>query len=203
VAHLRSLGYRVLDPDEGDLAAGEGAGPGRMPEPETILAHAARLLEAPTLAGRRFVVSAGPTREPVDPVRYLSNHSSGRMGVEVAAAAWRRGAEVTLVAGPLTVPLPVGPSLVHVETTMEMRDAVATALVGADALVMAAAPADFRVAAPAAQKIKKEGGAPMMQLAENPDILKSTIGNRTPGTVVVGFALETQDVVGQALAKIA
>jgi phosphopantothenoylcysteine decarboxylase/phosphopantothenate--cysteine ligase len=203
VAHLRSLGYRVLDPDEGDLAAGEGAGPGRMPEPETILAHVARLLEAPSLAGRRLVVSAGPTREPVDPVRYLSNHSSGRMGVEIAAAAWRRGADVTLVAGPLAVPLPVGPSLVSVDTTLEMRDAVETALVGADALVMAAAPADFRVAAPAAQKIKKEGGAPMMQLAENPDILKSTIPRRSPGTVVVGFALETQDLVGQARAKLA
>lgn len=203
VAHLRSLGYRVVDPDEGDLAAGEGAGPGRMPEPEAILAHVGRLLEGPSLAGRRIVVSAGPTREPVDPVRYLSNHSSGRMGVEIAAAAWRRGAEVTLVAGPLAVPLPVGPSLVHVETTVEMRDAVDTALVGADALVMAAAPADFRVAAPATQKIKKEGGAPMMQLADNPDILKSTIPSRTPGTVVVGFALETQDVVGQARAKLA
>ncbi|HEY0994824.1 MAG TPA: bifunctional phosphopantothenoylcysteine decarboxylase/phosphopantothenate--cysteine ligase CoaBC [Gemmatimonadaceae bacterium] len=203
VAHLRSLGYRVLDPDEGDLAAGEGAGPGRMPEPETILAHVARLLEAPSLAGRRVVVSAGPTREPVDPVRYLSNHSSGRMGVEIAAAAWRRGAEVTLVAGPLSVPLPVGPSLVHVDTTRDMRDAVETALVGADALVMAAAPADFRVAAPAAQKIKKDGGAPMMQLVENPDILKPTIPRRSPGTVVVGFALETQDLVGQARAKLA
>ncbi len=203
VAHLRTLGYRVLEPAEGDLAVGEGAGPGRMPEPEEILAHVARLLEAPSLAGRRVVVSAGPTREPLDPVRYLSNHSSGRMGAEIAAAAWRRGADVTLVAGPLAVPLPVGPSLVHVETTVEMRDAIETALVGADVLVMAAAPADFRAAAPAAQKIKKEGGAPMMQLAENPDILRSTIARREPGAVIVGFALETQDVVAHARTKLA
>jgi phosphopantothenoylcysteine decarboxylase/phosphopantothenate--cysteine ligase len=102
VAHAREIGYRVLEPAEGPLAAGEGSGPGRMPEPETIVIHAGRLLEAAgPLAGRRIVVTAGPTREPVDPVRYLTNHSSGKMGVALAAAAWRRGAEVTLVAGPL------------------------------------------------------------------------------------------------------
>ena len=97
-----SSGYRILEPDEGPLAAGEGSGPGRMPEPETILAHVGRLLERDgTLRGRRVLVTAGPTREPIDPVRFLSNHSSGKMGVAIAAAAWRRGADVALVAGPL------------------------------------------------------------------------------------------------------
>src|SRR5512133_130393 len=121
--HLRSLGYRLLDPDDGMLAAGEGSGPGRMPEPETIFAHAARVLagDASPLAGRRVLVSAGPTREPIDPVRFISNHSSGRMGVAIAAAAWRRGADVTLVAGPLGVPVPIGVEHVAVETTQEMH----------------------------------------------------------------------------------
>ena len=106
-AAAEEIGYHVLDPDNGALAVGEGSGPGRMPEPETILAHCARLLEVPTaLRGRRLVVTAGPTREPIDPVRFLSNHSSGKMGVAIAAAAWRRGTEVTLIAGPLDVAVP-------------------------------------------------------------------------------------------------
>ena len=203
VAHLRTLGYTILDPDEGDLAAGEGAGPGRMPEPEVIFAHAGRLLEPRTLGGRHALVTAGPTREPVDPVRYLSNHSSGRMGVALAAAAWRRGAEVTLVAGPLGVPVPPGVRVVHVETTSQMRDAVARELPAADMLLMAAAPADYRAAAPAPQKIKKGGGATMMELAENPDILKDTIAARKPGAIAVGFALETQDTERHAKEKLA
>ena len=114
--HLREIGYTVLDPEIGALAAGEGSGEGRMPEPETIVAHVARLLEDASLRGRNVVVTAGPTRELVDPVRVLSNRSSGRMGVALAAAAWRRGANVTLIAGPLEVPLPVGPRVVRVET---------------------------------------------------------------------------------------
>jgi phosphopantothenoylcysteine decarboxylase/phosphopantothenate--cysteine ligase len=160
VAHAREIGYRVLEPADGPLAAGEGSGPGRMPEPETIVAHAGRWLEAAgPLAGRRVVVTAGPTREPVDPVRYLTNHSSGKMGVALAAAAWRRGAEVTLVAGPLQVAAPHGARVVHVETTAEMQQAVAAALPEADVLVMAAAPADFRPAAVAGEKLKRRDGA--------------------------------------------
>ena len=152
--HLRELGYRVLEPDEGPLAAGEGSGPGRMPEPEHVIAHIARLLgEGGPLAGRSVLVTAGPTREAVDPVRYLSNHSSGRMGVAVAAAAWRRGAEVTLVHGPLSVAPPVGVRTRAVESTEEMCAAVRDELPGADVLVMAAAPADFRPAAAASGKI--------------------------------------------------
>ena len=205
VAHLRELGYRVLEPDEGMLAAGEGHGPGRMPEPETIYAHMGRLLEQPgALAGRRLVVTAGPTREAVDPVRYISNHSSGRMGVALAQAAWRRGADVTLVAGPLAVAAPVGPTLRSVETTEQMAAAVSDELSRADALIMAAAPADFRPAHPADRKIKKSDGAPEpIALAKTVDILASTRAARRPGAVVVGFALETHDVLAYGREKLA
>jgi phosphopantothenoylcysteine decarboxylase/phosphopantothenate--cysteine ligase len=204
-AHLRSLGYQLLEPDEGMLAAGEGSGPGRMPEPEVIFAHVGRLLEnrdAP-LVGRRVVVTAGPTREPIDPVRFLSNHSSGRMGTAIAAAAWRRGAEVTLVAGPLAVPVPVGVRHVHVESTSDMQDAVARELPTADVLVMAAAPADYRPADVSASKLKKTGEARSIALAENADILASTRAARRDGAVIVGFALETDDVVANARRKLA
>jgi phosphopantothenoylcysteine decarboxylase/phosphopantothenate--cysteine ligase len=201
-AALRSMGHAVLDPDVGPLAFGEGVGPGRMPEPESILAHAARALEtARGLAGRHIVVTAGPTRESLDPVRYITNHSSGRMGVAIAAAAWRRGAQVTLVHGPLEVPMPTGCHCVAVTTTAEMREAVAAALPSADALVMAAAPADFRAADVREQKIKKSDDAPVLHLAHTVDILASTRALRRPGAVVMGFALETTDVESNALAK--
>jgi phosphopantothenoylcysteine decarboxylase/phosphopantothenate--cysteine ligase len=202
VEHLREIGYAVLEPDTGMLAAGEGSGPGRMPEPETIFAHVARLLERGDLAGRRVLVTAGPTREPVDPVRYLSNRSSGKMGIAIAAAAWRRGAEVTLVAGPLGAPAPVGPRLVPVETTEEMARAVADALRDADVLVMAAAPADFRAADPAADKIKKASAPSSLALAATTDILAATRDARRPGAVVVGFALETTDALRSGRGKL-
>lgn len=200
--HLRSLGYGVLEPEEGMLAAGEGSGPGRMPEPETILAHVGRLLETPSLRGRRLLVTAGPTREPVDPVRFLSNRSSGKMGVALASAAWRRGADVRLIAGPLEVPLPVGVTSQHVETTEQMAEAVCAALSSADALIMAAAPADFRAADPAAQKIKKTGAPPALALAPTPDILRETRTARRRGAVMVGFALETDDALANARTKL-
>ncbi len=201
---LRQLGYRLLDPDDGMLAAGEGSGPGRMPEPETIFAHVGRLLEQheSPLAGRRVLVTAGPTREAIDPVRFLSNHSSGRMGTAVAAAAWRRGAEVTLVAGPLGVAVPVGARHLHVESTAEMQSAVERELPESDVLVMAAAPADYRPADVSASKLKKTGQARSIALAENADILASTRSLRRPGAVVVGFALETDDVVANARRKL-
>jgi phosphopantothenoylcysteine decarboxylase/phosphopantothenate--cysteine ligase len=203
-ARLRELGYRLLDPDDGVLAAGEGSGPGRMPEPETIFAHVGRLLEdaAAPLVGRRVVVTAGPTREAIDPVRFVSNHSSGRMGASVAAAAWRRGASVTLIAGPLAVPAPVGVSLVHVESTEEMRQAVERELAQADVLVMAAAPSDYRPAAVATSKLKKTGQPRAIELEENADILKSTRAARRDGAVVVGFALETDDLIANAKKKL-
>jgi phosphopantothenoylcysteine decarboxylase/phosphopantothenate--cysteine ligase len=204
VAHLRDIGYRVLEPDEGALAVGEGSGPGRLPEPETIVAHVARLLEPPgPLAGKRVVVTAGPTREAVDPVRFLSNRSSGKMGVAIAAAAWRRGADVALIAGPLAVPAPPGTHLTAVETTEQMRSAVEAAIPAADALIMAAAPADFRPAVPATQKIKKSNAPATIALEPTPDILASTIGARSGKLVTVGFALETNSAVEHGRGKLA
>jgi phosphopantothenoylcysteine decarboxylase/phosphopantothenate--cysteine ligase len=202
--HLRELGYQLLDPDDGLLAVGEGSGPGRMPEPETIFAHAARMIErgASALAGRRVVVSAGPTREPIDPVRFISNHSSGRMGVAIAAAAWRRGADVTLVAGPLGVSAPIGVTHVAVETTRDMHDAIERAIAAADVVVMAAAPSDYRPATVAAHKLKKSGDARSIALVENPDILAETRSARREGSIVVGFALETDDVLANARRKL-
>ena len=200
----RELGYHILDPDTGPLAAGEGSGPGRMPEPETILSHASRILEhRGSLAGTSVVVTAGPTREPMDPVRFISNRSSGRMGVEVAAAAWRRGARVRLVAGPLSVPIPSGLEVIPVETTEEMAKAVGDALPEADVLIMAAAPADFRPAAPAPAKIKKRNAPAEVELTATPDILLSTRDRRKAGSIIVGFALETNDVLQGGRDKLA
>jgi phosphopantothenoylcysteine decarboxylase/phosphopantothenate--cysteine ligase len=205
VAHLRSLGYTVLDPEAGPLASPqEGAGPGRMPEPERIFAHVGRMLEARgALVGRRVLVTAGPTRESLDPVRFLSNHSSGKMGVAIAAAAWRRGAEVTLVAGPLAVAPPHDVRVVHVESTEQMRDAVREALPASDVLVMAAAPADFRPTLVAGGKIKKATRPDSISLENTDDILATTRDARKKGAVIVGFALETDDVIAHAKEKLA
>jgi phosphopantothenoylcysteine decarboxylase/phosphopantothenate--cysteine ligase len=206
VAHLLELGYQILEPDSGALAAGEGSGPGRMPEPETIFAHVGRVLEqrgAGPLAGKRVLVTAGPTREPLDPVRFISNHSSGRMGVAVARSAWRRGAGVDLVAGPMNVDTPVGVTVHHVESTESMAVAVERLLPSADVLVMAAAPADFRPATVAPSKIKKNVAPPALALAPTPDILQSTRTSRRKGSVIVGFALETERAVEGGRAKLA
>jgi phosphopantothenoylcysteine decarboxylase/phosphopantothenate--cysteine ligase len=202
-AHLRQLGYRILDPDDGLLAAGEGSGPGRMPEPETIFAHVGRVLErGDSLRGKRVLVTAGPTREQIDPVRFLSNYSSGKMGVALAAAAWRRGADVVLVAGPLTVPAPVGVTHVPVQSTTEMLGAVAERIGSVDLLVMAAAPADYQPTERAPGKLKKTGRARALELRETPDILVSTRDKRRPGAIVVGFALETDDLLANAKKKL-
>jgi phosphopantothenoylcysteine decarboxylase/phosphopantothenate--cysteine ligase len=201
---LRELGYRLAGPAVGPLAWGEGEGPGRMLEPDEIIAHAGRALEGETpLAGRRVVVTAGPTREAIDPVRYVGNRSSGRMGYELAAAAWRRGADVVLISGPSPLPAPVGPELRRVESAEEMRGAVAEALPQADVLVMAAAIADFRPSDPAGEKLKKEaGGVPELRLEKTADVLASTRGLRPPHCVVVGFALETENAVGNGRRKL-
>jgi phosphopantothenoylcysteine decarboxylase / phosphopantothenate---cysteine ligase len=201
--HLRELGYTIVEPEEGMLAAGEGSGPGRMPEPETIFEHIGRLLEPRgALAGRRVVVTAGPTREPIDPVRFISNHSSGKMGVALASAAWRRGADVSVVAGPLSVAAPLGATTLRVESTDEMAVAVERLLPTADVLIMAAAPADFRPAAPARLKIKKNAAPDTLPLSATPDILITTKGARRPDAVIVGFALETDDPVERGRAKL-
>jgi phosphopantothenoylcysteine decarboxylase/phosphopantothenate--cysteine ligase len=204
-AALSAQGKHVLEPGVGPLASpDEGAGQGRMQEPETIVAHCARLLESRgPLAGKRIIVTAGPTREPLDPVRYVSNQSTGKQGVALAEAAWRRGAEVVLVHGPLSAPQPVGATSVAVATTQDMADAVAREIGRADVLVMAAAPADFRPAQVASAKIKKTGTAPTLALEETPDILMGTYAQRKPGMITVGFALETDDLLANAKMKLA
>ena len=203
VEHARSLGYQVLEPAEGPLAVGEGAGPGRMPEPEEIMSHIGRILDDKSgLRGKNIVVTAGATREPLDPVRFISNHSSGKMGIALARAAWRRGADVTLISGHVDVALPKELEVVAAPTVEEMADAVAKALPSADVLIMAAAPADFRPATPATRKIKKHGSVPKMELEPTTDILKSTISKRKKKSFIVGFALETNDGLNNAKEKL-
>jgi phosphopantothenoylcysteine decarboxylase/phosphopantothenate--cysteine ligase len=205
VAHARSLGYEILEPAEGPLAVGEGSGPGRMPEPDEIMSHVGRLLEGKSsLKGKKVVVTAGATREPIDPVRFISNHSSGKMGVALARAAWRRGAEVTLIAGHVDIPLPAEIPTLNVDTVQEMSRSVAENLPAADVLIMAAAPADFRPTSEAPEKIKKGGrrAVPKIVLEPTEDILQSTIPKRKKKSVIVGFALETSDGVKNAREKL-
>lgn len=206
VSTLRGQGRVLLEPAVGPLASPEeGAGQGRMQEPDVIVAHVGRMLEKRgKLHGRTVVVTAGPTREPLDPVRFLSNHSTGKMGAAVAAAAWRRGAAVTMIHGPMSSAVPTGAHAVPVETTQEMADAVRAEVPRADVLVMAAAPADFRPAEVASAKIKKgkSAHARSLELAETPDILKSTRDARREGMIAVGFALETHDVLKHAAEKL-
>lgn len=200
---LRELGYGLVGPAEGPLAYGEGTGAGRMEEPEVIVQHVGRALEPEgRLRGRRVVVTAGPTREAVDPVRFLSNRSSGRMGFALAAAAWRRGADVALVAGPTQLDPPVGPRMVEVETAEEMRAAVSEASGDADVLIMAAAVADFRPKDVPDRKIKKSTAPDSILLEPAPDVLTETAGARPSGCVVVGFALETDDAEANARKKL-
>jgi len=202
VATLRTDGVTILEPDEGPMACGE-YGPGRLPEPEAIL----RAIQghgnggsSRKLAGKHILVTAGPTHEPIDPVRYIANRSSGKQGYAIAGALAALGAKVTLVSGPVTLATPPGVTRVDVETAQEMANAVAQAL-PADAAVMVAAVGDWHVEA-AAQKLKKEGGAPpTLHLSENPDILAMLAASpRRPG-LVVGFAAETERVVDHAVAK--
>ncbi|WP_127480457.1 bifunctional phosphopantothenoylcysteine decarboxylase/phosphopantothenate--cysteine ligase CoaBC [Nocardioides pantholopis] len=208
VATLRSRGTRVIEPAEGRLT-GKDTGKGRLPDPAEIFAFALDVLAraavpgpAADLAGRRVVVSAGGTREYLDPVRFLGNRSSGRQGYALARAAAARGAEVTLVAANVTLPDPAGVKVVPVETTAELRAEVLAAAETADAVVMAAAPADFRPAAVSEAKIKKagDGSAPGLDLVQNPDILHELSHDRgRPDSVVVGFAAETGDSTGSVL----
>lgn len=203
VATLRSRGVVVLDPASGRLT-GADTGPGRLPEPEQIFAAATAVLAGhpQDLAGRHVVVSAGGTREFLDPVRYLGNRSSGRQGIALAEAAVARGATVTLVAANVSLPVPAGVRLVPVTTTEQLRTEMLATLPDADAVVMAAAPADFRPASLADAKIKKshDGTTPTIELVENPDVLVELVGSRTSKTpVIVGFAAETGDANGTVL----
>jgi phosphopantothenoylcysteine decarboxylase/phosphopantothenate--cysteine ligase len=200
---LRESGVRILGPAVGPLARGEGDGPGRMVEPEEIVDHVERLLRGGgPLGGRHVLVTAGPTREPLDPVRVVTNRSSGRMGYALARAAWLRGADVTLVTGPTTLPVPTGVDVVRIETTAELRTAVEIALPSADVLLMAAAPADFRPVRPAGGKTPRGEGALKIEFEPTEDILLATREQRKAGALVVGFALETGGVVAKARAKL-
>ena len=201
VATLRADGVTVLEPDEGPMACGE-YGPGRLPEPEAILAAIDRALGtvgSGRLAGKHVLVTAGPTHEPIDPVRYIANRSSGRQGFELAGALARLGARVTLVAGPVTLATPPGVDRIDVETAQDMANAVARAL-PADVAVMVAAVGDWR-AEPAAQKIKKSDLAPSLDLHENPDILATLAKSPRRPKLVIGFAAETENVIDHATAK--
>jgi phosphopantothenoylcysteine decarboxylase/phosphopantothenate--cysteine ligase len=208
MARLRARGVAVVDPDEGAMACGEW-GPGRLAEPPVILARIAGMIAAPLapeprpLAGRHVLVTSGPTHEPIDPVRYIANRSSGRQGHAIAAALAALGARVTLVSGPVSIPDPPGVTTLHVETAEQMLAACRAAL-PAEAAVCVAAVADWRVAAPSAGKIKKVPGvaAPRLDLVPNPDILAALAAPAADRPrLVVGFAAETDDLLAHALEK--
>lgn len=201
IATLEADGVHRIGPDEGDMACGE-YGPGRMAEPADILGAIVGRLASGPLQGRHVVVTSGPTHEPIDPVRYIANRSSGAQGTALARALAALGARVTFVTGPATVPPPDGVTVIRVETALQMLDAVKNAL-PADAAVFAAAVADWQIEA-AKGKIKKDGSGkpPTLKLAENPDIL-ATVSQMKKGrpALVVGFAAETDDVLAHATAK--
>lgn len=202
--HLRgALGYQLIGPAEGALAWDEGSGPGRMEEPDRIVEHVGRALEGTgPLSGRRVLVTAGPTREPVDAVRVLTNRSSGRMGFALAEAAWRRGADVLLIHGPTELAPPQSPRRLAVQTADDMASAVREALPTTDVLIMAAAVADFRPAAASAAKIRKEQRPDTLALEATPDVLASTRDARKHDVITVGFALETDDARASARRKL-
>jgi len=199
VATLRADGVTILGPDAGDQACGE-TGMGRMAEPESLVAGVTTLLGPRRLAGKRVLVTAGPTFEPIDTVRGLTNLSSGKMGFAVAQAAAEAGAAVTLVAGPAALPTPPGVKRENVTTAREMHDAVMTHAGASDVFIAVAAVADYRVADPKEFKLKKEAGAPKLALVENPDILGAVAGLPNP-PFCVGFAAETENLREHAQAK--
>ncbi|MDH3270485.1 MAG: bifunctional phosphopantothenoylcysteine decarboxylase/phosphopantothenate--cysteine ligase CoaBC [Gemmatimonadota bacterium] len=204
--HLKQvLGYEVAGPGLGPLAAGEGEGHGRLIEPWQIEEAIGRALTPRgRLAGRRVLVTAGPTRESLDPVRFLGNRSSGRMGYAMAQVAWRRGGQVTLVSGPSELDDPFGVDVVRVETAEEMLAAVTKHASEADVLVFAAAVADYRPVDPSARKVKRAEAGPELGIVmvENPDVAVESLRARKAGSVAVGFALETDDVLANAEKKL-
>jgi phosphopantothenoylcysteine decarboxylase/phosphopantothenate--cysteine ligase len=205
VAILRERGVTVLEPGVGELASRGERGPGRMPEPEQVLAAIeATLAAGADLAGVRVLVTAGGTREPIDPVRFIGNRSSGRMGLALADAAARRGAEVTLIAANVALPAPPAVARIDVATAAELEAATASAFAEADVLLMAAAVSDFRPAAPHAGKLVREGGAPpAIELEATADVLGALASSRRDGQLLVGFAAEHGgDFVDRARAKL-
>ncbi|HEY6680271.1 MAG TPA: bifunctional phosphopantothenoylcysteine decarboxylase/phosphopantothenate--cysteine ligase CoaBC [Actinomycetota bacterium] len=193
VATLSSRGVRIVGPVDGPLAHGD-SGPGRMSEPAEIADAVFAALRPRDLESARVLVTAGPTHEPIDPVRFIGNRSSGKMGIAIAREAAARGATVTLVLGPATIAPPPAMEVVRVQTADEMRSAVVDRFATADVVVMAAAVADFRPKAPNESKMKKEAGVPDLMLEPTPDILAELGERRRPGQFLVGFAAETDDV---------
>ncbi len=203
LATLESRGVRFVGPDAGALAEGPSSLPGRMSEPEVILAHVLRLVAGSgPLSGRRVLVTAGPTREAIDPIRFVSNRSSGRMGHRLAEVAWERGADVTLITGPTALPAPVGARVVRIETTDELEEAVRRELPQADVLIMAAAPSDYRPTSASDTKRPRSTGDWSLQLEPTADILGATRAVRKTGSIIVGFALETGDAVAKGRTKL-
>ena len=200
LAKLRTHGLRIIEPGEGSLACGY-EGKGRLPETAVLVAEIERALTAADLVGKRVLVSAGPNREAIDPVRFLSNRSTGKMGFALAAAAWRRGAEVTLVAGPTALATPHGVHRIDVTTAAEMHAAIAAELKPAHILLMTAAVADYRPKRVAPQKLKKGPGGLSIELTRTVDILADIVP-RKGKRIVVGFAAETEDVVANAERKL-
>jgi phosphopantothenoylcysteine decarboxylase/phosphopantothenate--cysteine ligase len=209
IEKLKDDGITVLEPDEGPMACGE-YGPGRLPEPVDILQRIKPMLgrsaavDAGTsgpLAGKHILVTAGPTHEPIDPVRVIANRSSGKQGFAIAAAAAQAGARVTLISGPVSLPTPGGVARIDVETAQQMADAVEAAL-PADVAILVAAVADWKVEA-ATAKLKKGDGPPILKFSPNPDILALLGQHPDRPILLIGFAAETQDVVANAKAKLA
>ena len=206
LSHLHDvLSYRIAGPGVGPLAFGEGEGPGRMLEPDDITEEIGRaLVGSSAFRGKKILVTAGPTREAVDPIRYVGNRSSGRMGFALAAAAWRRGAEVTVVTGPVALTLPYGVEVVRVESAEEMFASVSEKLPDADVSIFAAAVSDYRVADPFPTKLKRSETGPelTLTLAESPDVAGGTRDLRKKGSLSVGFALETESLLENARHKL-
>ncbi|MGH2923330.1 MAG: bifunctional phosphopantothenoylcysteine decarboxylase/phosphopantothenate--cysteine ligase CoaBC [Solirubrobacterales bacterium] len=205
VATLRERGVKVIDPGEGELASRGERGVGRLPEPAELLAAIESVLPGPAgpWDGLRVLISAGGTREPIDPVRFIGNRSSGRMGIALAEAATARGAEVTLVAANVAIPAPAGVRVVEVETAAELAGSLAAEFDGADVLLMAAAPADFRPRTAAGEKIHREDRDELeLDLEPTEDILAALAARRRPGQTLIGFAAETEGGVGRAREKL-
>ena len=198
---LMSLGYHVMEPEKGDLACG-WVGEGRMPEPEAIFLEVKRSLAPRDMDGLRVLVTAGPTEEPLDPVRFLTNRSSGKMGVAIAKRALQRGAKVCLISGPLKVSVPVGVDHIKVRTALEMMEKVLELFHESDMVFKAAAVADFRPEFTRREKIKKGDLEPTVNLICNPDILATLGSKKWPDQVLVGFAAETTDPIENARVKL-
>jgi len=200
IERLCQLGYSVIDPDSGELACGT-QGPGRLPDAPRLLEELRRILTPPDLAGLRVLVSAGPTRESIDPVRFVTNRSSGRMGYAIAGCARRRGASVTIVSGPTTIEAPTGCELVRVETAEEMNEAMRSRVTSADVVIMVAAVADYRPSEAAANKIKKSSSGMTLSMQPTPDII-SGLAQARGERILVGFAAETKDLAENARSKL-